>query len=60
MKFCEHVPNSLRNKTLDRLIPNLLEKVVFLGLQNIEVPLGTWKRTFFFNFECYDLANGIE
>jgi hypothetical protein len=24
MKFCEHVPNLLRNKTLKRLIPNLL------------------------------------
>jgi hypothetical protein len=29
MKYYEHVPNSLRNKNLKRLISNLLEKVVF-------------------------------
>jgi hypothetical protein len=39
MKFCEHVPNSLWNKNLKRLIPNLLEKSEFFGLKNTALPL---------------------
>jgi hypothetical protein len=30
MRFCGHVPNSLRNKNPKRHIPYLLEKVIFL------------------------------
>jgi hypothetical protein len=59
-EFFEHVHNSLRNKNLKRLIPNLLEKVVFLASKTLQSPLGTRERNFFFNFECYDLANGKE
>jgi hypothetical protein len=59
MKFCEHVPNSLRNKNLKRLIPNLLQKVVFLASKILQSPLGIGKKNFF-NFECYDLVNGKE
>jgi hypothetical protein len=29
MKFCEYIPNSVRNKNLKRLILNQLERVVF-------------------------------
>jgi hypothetical protein len=60
MKVFEYVPNSLRNKNLMRLIPNLLEKVVFLASKTLQSPLGIVEKTFFFNFECYDLANGKE
>jgi hypothetical protein len=49
MRFCGHVPNSLRNKNLKRLILNLLLS-----------PFGRGKKNFFFNFECYDLTNGKE
>ena len=52
--FIEHVPNSLRKKNLKSFISNLLEKW-FFGLQTI-----TSGKVFFFNFECYDLANGKE
>ena len=32
MRFCGHVPNSMRNKNPKRLIPYLLEKVVFFHI----------------------------
>jgi hypothetical protein len=32
----------------------------FFDLQNTAVPLGRSGKNFFFNFECYDLANGKE
>jgi hypothetical protein len=60
MKFCEDVPNSLRNKNLKRLIPNLLVKVIFLASITLLSSSGAWEKTRFFNFECYDLANGKE
>jgi hypothetical protein len=60
MIFCGHVPNSLRNKNLKRLILNLLEKVVCLDSKRLLFPFGRGKKNFFFNFECYDLANGKE
>jgi hypothetical protein len=60
MRFCGHVPNSLRNKTLKRHILNLLLKVVFLDPKRLLSPFCRGKKTFFFNFECYDLANGKE
>jgi uroporphyrinogen-III synthase len=46
IKFCEHVPKSLRNKALNRLILNLFEKVVFLASKILQSCLGTWKETF--------------
>jgi hypothetical protein len=32
----------------------------FFGPQKTAVPLGQGKKNFFFNFECYDVANGKE
>jgi len=53
------MPNLPRNKNMERLILDLLEKKWFFGLQNIVVVV--CKRTSFFsNFECYDLTNGKE
>jgi hypothetical protein len=60
MGFHEHVPKSLRNKNPKRLIPYLLEKVVFLDPKRLLSPLDKGKKNFFFNFECYDLTNGKE
>jgi hypothetical protein len=60
MRFCGHVPNSPGNKNLKRNILNLLEKVVFLDPQKTAVLLWQGQKTFFFNFECYDLPNGKE
>jgi hypothetical protein len=57
MRFCGHVPNSLRNKNLKRLILNLLERVVSFYPKKLLSPFGKGKKNFFFNFECYDLAN---
>jgi hypothetical protein len=57
MRFCGQVPNTPRNKNLKRLIINLLEKVVFLDPKRLLSPFGRGKKNFFFNFECYDLAN---
>jgi hypothetical protein len=58
--FFGHVPNSPRNKNLKRLILNLLKKVDFLDSKRLLFPFGKGKKNFFFNFECYDLANGKE
>jgi hypothetical protein len=58
MRFCGHVSNSHRNKNPNRHIPYLLWKVVFLVQKKTIVPLGQGKNNFFFNFECYNLANG--
>jgi hypothetical protein len=57
MRFCGHVSNSPRNKNLKRHFLNLLEKVVFLDPKRLFSPLGRGKKTLFFNFECYDIAN---
>jgi hypothetical protein len=46
VKFWKHIPNSLRNKNLERLIQNLLEKVVLLTSKTLQSPLGTGKKTF--------------
>jgi hypothetical protein len=51
MRFWGHVPNSLRNKNMERHIPYLLFKMVLLG---------AWEENFSIDFECYDLANGEE
>jgi hypothetical protein len=47
MRFCEHVPNSPRNKNLKRLISYLLEKVDFLDPKRLLSPLGRGKRKTF-------------
>jgi hypothetical protein len=60
MRFCWYVPNSPRNKNLKSLNPYLLYKMVFLAPKNSAVPLERRGKTFFFNFEPYDLANGME
>jgi hypothetical protein len=46
MRFCGHVPNSPRNKNLKRLIPYLLEKVVFLDPKRLLSPSDRGKKTF--------------
>jgi hypothetical protein len=60
MRFCGHVRNSPRNKNLKRLIPYLLQKVVFLDPKRLLSPSDRGKKNSFFNFECYDLTNGKE
>ena len=60
MRFYWHVPNSPRNKNLKSLNPYLLYKMVFLASKTLLYPLSTRERTFFSNFEPYDLANGME
>jgi hypothetical protein len=60
MRFWGHVPNSLRNKNMERHISNLLQKNGFSGLQNSAVPLRHRKKNFSIDFEYYDLANGEE
>jgi hypothetical protein len=51
MRFCEHVPNSLRNKNPKRHIPYLLEKVVFLDSKRLLSPFCRGEKNFFFNFD---------
>jgi hypothetical protein len=41
MRFCKHVPNSLKNKNMERQIPYLLKKMVFLTFKTLLSPLGT-------------------
>jgi hypothetical protein len=60
MRFCGHLPNSPKNKNPKRHISYLLEKVVFLDPKRLLSPSGRGKKKNFFNFECYDLANGME
>jgi hypothetical protein len=60
MRFCGHVPNSPRNKNPKRLIPYLLENVVFLDPKRLLSPLDRIEKKFVFNFECVDLTNGKE
>jgi hypothetical protein len=60
MRFYGHVPNSPRNKNPKRHISYLLERVVFLETKTLLSSFGRGKKNFFFNFECYDLANGKE
>jgi hypothetical protein len=58
--FVDSVPNSPKNKNPKRFIPYLLEEVVFLDPKRLLSHLDKGKINFFFNFECYDLANGKE
>jgi hypothetical protein len=60
MRFWRHVPNSLRNKNMERHIPYLLKKIVSLGFKTLLSPSGAREKNFLVNFECYDLANGEE
>jgi hypothetical protein len=46
MRFCGHVSNSPRNKNPKRLIPYLLEKVVFLTPKDCCPPRTGAKKTF--------------
>jgi hypothetical protein len=60
MRFCGHVPNSPRNKNPKRLIPYLLEKVVFLDPKRLLSPLDRVKKNFFFNFVRFGRDIDIE
>jgi hypothetical protein len=60
MRFWEHVPNSLRNKNMERHIPYLLLKMDFLAFKTLLSLLGTGEKKNLVNFERYDLANGEE
>jgi hypothetical protein len=40
--------------------PYLRPKLVFLASESLLSLSGTVEKNFFFNFECYDLANGKE
>jgi hypothetical protein len=45
---------------MERYIPYLLLKMVFLAFKTLLSPLGIEEKNFFVNFERYDLANGEE
>jgi hypothetical protein len=46
MRFCVHVPNSLRNKNPKKHIPYILEKVIFLDPKDYCPPWIGAKKTF--------------
>jgi hypothetical protein len=45
---------------MEKHIPYLLLKMVFLAFKTLLFPLGAGEKNFFVNFERYDLANGEE
>jgi hypothetical protein len=45
---------------MERHIPYLLKKMVFLAFNTLLFPLGAGEKNCFVNFERYDLANGEE
>jgi hypothetical protein len=45
---------------MEKLIPYLLEKMVFLAFKTLLSLFGAGEKNRFINFECYDLANGEE
>jgi hypothetical protein len=45
---------------MERHIPHLLLKMVFLAFKTLLSPLGVGKKNFFVNIERYYLANGEE
>jgi hypothetical protein len=45
---------------MERHIPYLLFKMVFLAFKTLLSPLGAREKNFFVNFERNDLANGEE
>jgi hypothetical protein len=48
------------NKNLRSGKPYRCRKMVFLASKTLLALLGAVEKNFFFNFECYDLANGKE
>jgi hypothetical protein len=60
MRFCTHVPNSTRNKSVKSSKPYLGPKMVFLAPETLLYLSGTMEKNFLFDFECYDLANSME
>jgi hypothetical protein len=58
MRFCTHVPNSTMNKNLRSGKPYQRRKMVFLASKTLLSLSCTMEKNFFFNFGCYDLANG--
>jgi hypothetical protein len=44
MRFCRHVPNSLRNKNVERDIPYLLKKMGFLAFKTLLSSLDIGKK----------------
>jgi hypothetical protein len=60
MRFCTHVPNSTRNKNVKSGKPYLSPKMVFLAPKTLVYLSGTVEKSFLFDFEPYDLANGKE
>jgi hypothetical protein len=46
MNFCEHVPNSLRNKNPKKLIPNLLKEKFFWPPKHYSPPQPSGKKSF--------------
>jgi hypothetical protein len=58
MRFWGHIPDSLWNKNMESNIPYPLQKMVFGASKTLLYPSGIEEKNFFFNFECYDLANG--
>jgi hypothetical protein len=60
MRFWGHLPNSLRNKNMEKHIPYYHKNGFFLPLELCCSLRAQGKKTFFVNFECYDLANGEE
>jgi hypothetical protein len=45
---------------MERHIPYLFLKMVFLAFKSLLFPLGAGRKNFFVNFERYYLANGEE
>jgi hypothetical protein len=60
MRFCTHVPNSTMNKNLRSGKPYQCRKMVFWASKTLLSLSGIVEKKKFFNFECYDLANGKE
>jgi hypothetical protein len=56
----QHTPLWKINKNMERHIPYLLIKMVFLAFKTVLSPLDARKKNFFVNFEHYDLANSEE
>jgi hypothetical protein len=60
VRFCTHVPNSTRNKNMKSGKPHLCPIMVFWAPKTLLSLSDTVEKTFFFDFEPYDLANSKE
>jgi hypothetical protein len=60
MRFCGHVPNSIRNKNMKFFNPYLLQKMAFLASKTLLSSSGIGEKNFLINFERYELTNGKE